>query len=130
MGAAVRVVGDHGGTVRVGLLVAATGPYFRFVEPLLRSAAEHFFPEDEVEAHIFTDADVVPNAAGTHLHPWAHRPWPDGTIRRYHAYWDARDELIRCDFLVAMDADMRFVGPVGREIVGSLMATPHPGFVG
>lgn len=116
--------------MRVGLLVAATGPYFRFVEPLLRSATEHLFPDDEIESHVFTDADVVPAAPGAHLHPWPHRPWPDGTIRRYHAYWGARDALARCDFLLATDADMRFVGPVGREIVGRLTATQHPGFVG
>lgn len=116
--------------MNVGLLVAATGPYFRFVEPLLRSAQEHFFPEDDVEAHVFTDAHVESVATGAHIHPWPHRPWPDGTIRRYHAYWGVRDALAGCDFLVAMDADMRFVGPVGREIVGSLVGTQHPGFVG
>lgn len=114
--------------MRVGLLVAATGPYLRFVEPLLRSAAEHFFPEDDLEVHVFTDADAAP--ADARVHPWPHRPWPDGTLRRYHAYWGARDALVGCDFLVAMDADMRFVGPVGREIVGALVGTQHPGFTG
>ncbi len=34
------------------------------------------------------------------------------------------------DYLFATDADMRFVGPVGDEILAKLVATQHPGFVG
>ena len=67
---------------------------------------------------------------GVTLRRWAHRPWPDGTLLRYHAYWGAREALQQCcDYILAMDADMLFVGPVGTEVLSDLTATQHPGFV-
>jgi len=36
----------------------------------------------------------------------------------------------KMDYLFACDADMRFVGPVGSEVLSDLIGTEHPGFVG
>jgi histo-blood group ABO system transferase len=110
----------------VGLCIAATGKYAQFVPPLLESAKTFLLPGHEVRPFVFTDAPEIPGAT---VVAWSHRPWPDGTLRRYHAYWNARGALQNCDYVLAMDADMRFVGPVGSEVLSDRMATQHPGFV-
>lgn len=115
--------------MKVGLLVVATGRYAAFVPPLLESARRWLLPGWEQRALVFTDAVGVPGAT---VRPWPHRKWPHGTLMRHHAYMGAAPLLLRqgADFLIAMDADMRFVGPVGEEVVSDLTATLHPGFVG
>lgn len=114
--------------MKVGLLIVATNRYAAFVPPLLASARQFLLPGWEQHALVFTDAKVIPGAT---VRPWPHRKWPHGTLMRHHAYTGAAPYLLqqRCDFLLAMDADMRFVGPVGEEIVADLTATQHPGFV-
>jgi histo-blood group ABO system transferase len=111
----------------VGLCIAATGKYAGFVPPLLESAREFLLPGVEVRPFVFTDAPAIP---GAEVRPWKHMPWPDGTLLRYHAYWGARGALQHCDYLLAMDADMRFIGTVGTEVLCDRVATQHPGFVG
>ncbi len=114
--------------MKVELLVVATGRYAEFVPPLLESARAWLLPGWEQHSVVFTDAKAI---SGATVRPWPHRKWPYGTLMRHHAYTGAAPFLLRerPDFLLAMDADMRFVGPVGEEIVADLTATLHPGFV-
>jgi histo-blood group ABO system transferase len=110
----------------VGLCITATGRYVAFVPPLLKSAGRFLLAGHDVRPFVFTDALEMP---GVTLCRWAHRPWPDGALLRYHAYWGARGALQRCEYILAMDADMLFVGAVGTEVLSDLTATQHPGFL-
>lgn len=112
--------------MKIGLLTVATGPYIKFVSPLIESARKYLLSGHEIEPVVFTDATIPQGKFRVHY--WPHRPWPDGTLLRYHAYWGARGVLTSFDFLIACDADMRFVGEVGEEIVTDLFGTQHPGF--
>jgi len=49
-------------------------------------------------------------------------------LMRYHAFVKAKDVLSAMDYLYYCDADMRFEGTVGEEVLGELVATKHPGF--
>jgi len=115
--------------MKVALLIVATGRYAEFVPPLLASARQFLLPGWEQHPLVFTDAKAIPGAT---VRPWPHRKWPHGTLMRHHAYVSTAPFLLRDrpDFLLAMDADMRFVGPVGEEIISDVTATLHPGFVG
>jgi histo-blood group ABO system transferase len=114
-----------GEVVKVALLVAATGAYDKFISPLLTSMGMYFFKGHDVEPVIFTDSKRINEGRIINC---PHRPWPDGTLLRYHYYWQAREIIREYDFVMACDADMRFVGEVGPEIVEELVATQHPGF--
>ncbi len=46
------------------------------------------------------------------------------------AYLKDKEVYKNCDYLFALDADMLFVDSVGSEILGDLVATQHPGYVG
>lgn len=113
----------------VGLLIMATGKYIQFVDPLIRSAEKHFCKNHNVTYFIFTDAPR--KSAGNIVYVYQQRlGWPYDTMMRYHAYL-AHEELLRTqDYLFATDADMLFVDKVGDEILGDLVATIHPGYVG
>lgn len=113
--------------MKVALLIVATGKYDKFVSPLLTSVGLYFFKGHEVEPVVFTNSERI---NGARVIRWPHRPWPDGTLLRYHAYWRAREIISEYDFVMASDADMRFVDDVGEEIVEELVATQHPGFLG
>lgn len=108
------------------LLVVATSRYIRFVEPLLESMRHHFHPTDRTEMVVFTDSPSVPD--GTLRVQETHTPWPGGTMLRYHMFAKASALLRQFDYLYCCDADMRFVGDVGPEILGDRVATLHPGF--
>ena len=112
---------------KVGLLVVATGKYIQFVQPLINSARQHFCKDHQVTYFIFTDSPFSSSSDVVVL-PHQKKGWPLDTLLRYEAYANAKELLLRQDFLFACDADMLFAGPVGSEILGERVATQHPGF--
>ncbi len=107
----------------------ATGKYIQFVDPLIASAEEHFCKDHTITYFIFTDSDL-PSTDRIIYIPQKRLGWPFDTMNRYHAYLASQDILRTQDYLFACDADMVFVDEVGDEILGELVATQHPGFVG
>ena len=114
--------------MNVGLVVIATNKYIKFVGPLWESAKKHFMAgtPNVVRMFVFTNMPEVPE--GTTRIEHEHAPWPAPTLMRYHAFVKAKDVLSKMDYLYYCDADMRFEGPVGEEVLGELIATRHPGF--
>lgn len=123
---------------KVALCVIATQKYIDFVGPLLESADEYFLQGHEVDYHIFTDHCTASAISGSerklydanarlwHYHPIKHEPWPAMTLKRFH--FISSVDLSRYDYVYYIDADMRFVAPVGDEIFGELVAVAHPGY--
>jgi histo-blood group ABO system transferase len=103
----------------------ATGKYRGYIEPLWESARRYFLPGTDVRLFVFGDA---PPLIDGEFIATEHRPWPGPTLFRYHAVLAARRLLSACDYVFHCDADMRFVAPVGQEILGELTAVVHPGF--
>lgn len=99
----------------VALVCVVSGSvYERYAADMFASAFEHFGP-DPVVAHI-----ALPGREG----------WPDATMYRYHVLLEHRHVLAGFDHVFMVDADMRFEAPVGGEVLGGLVATLHPGYVG
>ncbi len=117
--------------LRIGLLIVATAKYTRFVAPLLESARKHFMVGEQVTAYVFTDRPEELPIEAVAL-PVEHRAWPYATLLRYHHIARYRERLLGEEFVFQVDADMRFEGPVGREILpdnpSGLVGVEHPGF--
>jgi histo-blood group ABO system transferase len=112
---------------KVGLCIIATNGYIDFVSPLLCSADEYFLIGHEVEYHVFSNKGVNKFAKNRVItHPISHQPWPAMTLLRYHIM--SAVDLSGYDYVYYIDADMRFVAPVGDEIFGQLVAVQHPGY--
>ena len=114
---------------KVALCIIATNNYDAFVSPLVASSEQYFLQGHEITYHIFTNSL---NAAPVHLlcnyelHIIEHQPWPEMTLKRYHIM--SAVDLSGYDYVYYIDADMRFVAPVGDEIFGQLVAVQHPGY--
>jgi histo-blood group ABO system transferase len=114
--------------MRVALCVIATNAYIDFTWSLLRSADKYFLQGHDVEYHLFTNKRFigVTDLRQTYNHLIQHEPWPAMTLKRYHIMSGAN--LSGYDYVYYIDADMRFVAPVGDEIFGELVGVQHPGF--
>jgi len=113
---------------KVGLCITATGRYVQFVEPLIRSARIHFCPSEDVTYFVFTEG-AVPNARDVVKIEQHRIGWPYDSMMRFAFYFFHRKNLEQMDYIFALDADMLFVGPIGKEILSDLVGTQHPGFV-
>jgi len=124
--------------MKVGLVVIATGKYFKFIQPLIDSIDEHFFVGFDVTLNLFVDEDNLIKT--TELTSERVRPnyflvekeiWPYPTLHRYKYFHNER-EALQADYLYYCDADMKFVSPIGAEIIPQdheeLTVVKHPGF--
>jgi histo-blood group ABO system transferase len=115
--------------IKIGVLIIATNKYIRFVQPLIDSAKKHLFKNDDVTFYLFTNHTDV-SFENTEVLYWEHKPWPYGTLLRYHAFSEYADNF-NVDYLYYCDADMLFVDDVDREILpdeSGLVGTIHFGF--
>lgn len=115
----------------VGLLIIATNKYDVFVEPLIKSAREHFLNDQKVTYYLFTDSKKLNNLGDdVVVTPHEHQKWPLPTLYRYKTFVTHQDILKKEDYLFYCDSDMLFVGAVGDEVLGERVSTIHPGFLG
>lgn len=116
--------------MRVGLLTIATGePYYRFIVPLFESAMKYFLPKHDKTFFLFTDCNTE---FGGNVVKIKTRPkgYPNETLMRYHTFLGSEDKFKDMDYLFYCDIDMLFCGEVGDEILGDLVGTLHPGYIG
>lgn len=114
---------------RIGLCIMATGKYISYAEKLIESARIHFCKNHEVIYFMFTDG-ALPAVEDVVRIEQKRLGWPYDTMMRFHAYYAAQGLFKNLDYLFAVDADMVFVNTVGDEILGDLVATLHPGYIG
>ena len=98
----------------VSLVTVVNGEvYERYARDLFLSAARYFRPGSSVQYL------SLPGREG----------WPQATLYRYHALLQYRGS-ISGSYVFMSDADMRFEGKVGSEVLSELVATLHPGYIG
>jgi histo-blood group ABO system transferase len=115
----------------IGLLIIATNKYDVFVKPLIESARNFFLKNHKVTFYVFTDSPkLIDLGDDVILINQEHKPWPYMTLLRYKIFNHNKDRFSNEDFLYYIDADMLFFDEVGDEILGDLVATIHPGFLG
>jgi histo-blood group ABO system transferase len=112
----------------VGLLIVATGKYSALVGSLIESARNYFCRKHTVTFFVFTDGQI-PSAPDIIRIQQSKLGWPHDTLMRFNMYAQAEQHFATIDYLFACDADMRFVGTVGDEILSERVATLHPGYV-
>ena len=118
--------------MKIGLVVIATGKYTQFIPPLFKSVQKLFMKGHEVKIFVFTDGKIPENDVVKRVEQ-EHLGWPGATLKRYHIFDKNKEILSKMDYLFYCDADMKFVGDVGEEILpekesNGLVGTQHPGF--
>lgn len=100
-------------------------PYWQYLSPMIESARKFLLPGHEVDFICWTD---MPEGTKIDARIIPTRPfsWPIPTLHRYHLFLQQEELLSEYDFIYYVDADMKFVGRVGDEILGDLVAAEHP----
>ena len=102
------------------------------LEPLLESVKKYFLTQHSLSFFIFADsADYEGwldldeyNVCWTQIE---HLPFPLPTLFRYKQFLKKQKELSSFDYIFYCDADVRFVGEVGNEMLGKgITAIEHP----
>lgn len=114
--------------MKVGLLIIATNKYTNFLQPLITSADQYFLKDHDVTYYVFSNlsVDIKTDRKVVYIHV-EHKEWPWMTLGRYKIFSD-NSHKYDDDYLYYCDADMRFVGEVGDEILSDRVATQHPGY--
>lgn len=113
----------------IGLCIMATGRYDQFVPELITSAHAHFCPGDNITFFVFTDG-TIPQGPNIVRVEQKRLGWPFDTMMRMKVYYGQKAALAKMDYVFAIDADMRIVKKVSNTILGTRVATEHPGYVG
>lgn len=111
----------------IGFLVMATGKYDVFIPQLINSIRAHVLPEHKKTFFVFSDGSIPADSDIVRIEQ-KRLGWPLDTLMRFEVYHAHRAAFAECDYLFAIDADMRFVAPVAEEILSDLVGTTHPGY--
>jgi len=111
--------------MKTAILCIATSPrYWEFARTMIVSAGM-FFPQ--AEAVVWTDCNYWLGEKHTFSTPAL--GYPNQTLRRYHIFLEQKNFLLaNYSQVFYVDADMRFVAPVGDIFSEGITATLHPGF--
>lgn len=112
-------------TPSVAFVTIATDRYVQFVAPLVASCRKFFLTDCAVTPIVLTDR---PEAVAVETHRIEHAVWPAVALRKFGSLARFEARLASFDYVYLCDADMRFVAPVGRDVLGELTAVQHPGF--
>lgn len=117
---------------RLGVIVIATNKYISYVPDLLASMRKHFnLGRVPICYFVLTNDRTFDGGHDVTTVHHAHSPWPSPTLHRYRAFLRNADRFAECSHLLYCDADMRFVGTVGPELLvpkGQLFGALSPGF--
>jgi histo-blood group ABO system transferase len=100
-------------------------PYWQYAAPMIESARKFLLPGHEVDFILFSDMPTDTKIDARIIPTEAHQ-WPLPTLMRYSVMLREEKLLSEYDYVYFCDCDMRFVGRVGDEILGDLVAAQHP----
>ncbi|MFC1850867.1 glycosyltransferase, partial [candidate division CSSED10-310 bacterium] len=112
---------------KIALLTLATNKYVDFVPQFVKSCRKYFLKNHRVDIFVHSNKlEKLPQDCKKIFQE--HLPWPLITLMRYNIFLKNRAAYEDYDYYYYCDVDMKFVGSVGEEIFGDIVATSHPGF--
>jgi hypothetical protein len=116
--------------MKISLNLIATGKYKDFLNPIIESSIENFFPGHDISFIVHTDSEGTNLPENSEINKIDFEPWPNPTLKRFHYFLMKEEEILRSDFSFYVDVDSLFVNPVTlplSEMTG-IIPTLHPGF--
>lgn len=119
---------------KIAILYICTGRYSMFWKKFLQMAEKNFLLNSEKHYYVFTDDNEILSIVSDRIHPYYQQveKWPFPTLRRFAYFLQAKEELLKYDYLIFMNANLivnkkvkeEEILPVGEE---KLFVTLHPG---
>lgn len=117
--------------VKIGLLLIATAKYQKYLNGIIKSADQFFFPRGmgNVSYYVFSDGaiNIESNRRITQI-SIDHKPFPFASMDRFKHFINNKEALSKEDYLYYVDVDCLFKSEVGREVIGDLVGVQHCGY--
>ncbi len=120
---------------KIGILYICTGQYSLFWNDFFLASEKFFFTEPDIEKHyfVFTDDTSIQSSANVHVYYKKPEGFPADSLKRFELFLSIKDHLLSMDFVFFLNANMRFIQKVGKEILpinyeSGLMGVLHPGY--
>jgi len=121
--------------MKVTLNLIATNKYTGFLDRIMESSRKFFLTDSDIRFIIYTDSESEFSGNDYIKIKIDHEPWPAPTLKRFHYFLKAKDEILGSDFSFYIDVDSLFVkeiksGDFGLNGFSGMIGTVHPGFDG
>ena len=115
--------------MKVAILYICTGRYAQFFDGFYESAEQYLLQGVEKRYFVFTDQAQLTKAENVELLITPCRGFPEDSLFRFDRFLEIKDKLKDYDYTFFFNANMRFVAPVGEELLEErLTAVLHPGY--
>lgn len=115
--------------MKIAILYICTGRYAQFFDGFYESAEKFLLPGMEKRYFVFTDQEQLTTAENVELLIRPCRGFPEDSLFRFDRFLEIKDKLKDYDYTFFFNANMRFVAPVGEELIEErLTAVLHPGY--
>ena len=116
--------------LNLGIITIATGRYYDEFIPTLKDSIDQYFDASQFQVQFYCFTDVSQVRGDIIRIPITHLAWPFSTLMRFYWIQQHLGFLLKNDFLLYMDADMKIVQAIPREIfLHNLIAVQHPGYL-
>lgn len=100
--------------MKVAIVFIGTNKYLNFLPKYYENIKEYFLPNSEKTFLVFTDGEGdFPE--DVKVYPQEHLDWPYITLKRFEIIQKAREEIIKNDWFVFIDADALVVDKITEE---------------
>lgn len=119
--------------MKVSIITIATGKYTTFIPTLVEACEKFFLPKTNRKYIIFSDSDLNNiNEKIKTIHQ-EKLGWPYDTMERFSMFQKAKTDILDCDYVYFLNANMLPVKEIGNEILPpqgkNLVGMIHPSFL-
>ena len=100
---------------KVAICFIGTSKYIDFLPNYYQHIEEHFLPESEKTFLVFTDGELEGVPDNVIQYDQEHLDWPFITLKRFEIINKARQEIMKNDWFVFIDADALVVSDITEE---------------
>ena len=101
--------------MKVAIAFIGTGRYLNFLPQYYEYIEENFLPNTEKTILAFTDGEMEGLPDNVKVYHQEHLEWPFITLKRFEIINKAREEILKNDWFVFIDADAFVVGKVTED---------------
>ena len=101
--------------MKVAISFIGTNKYLDYLPQYYENIEKYFLPNSEKTILAFTDGELNDTPDNLKVYHQEHLPWPYITLKRFEIINKAREEILKNDWFVFIDADAFVVGKVTEE---------------
>lgn len=99
---------------KIAVLYICTGSYSCFFDQFYKSVKKYFLPECDKTFFVWSDRPIrQENDIKYFYKEW--KPWPDGTLSRFHTFVSEKDALLDYDYCFYFNANIRILQTINNS---------------